>query len=99
MRYIVGVLVVVACELRPAPKHQVSVAAGEARCNETAEHVAQVLIANATDDAQRGIYEQERDKVVRGTAEACTSQQWSIAATECYLAAKTPDDIKACEQR
>lgn len=69
------------------------------QCVQIGVHVAGVLIAAATDPGQRSIYEQERAKMVRSTAEACTTQKWSAEASACYLAAKTPTALKDCEKK
>ncbi|HEY5921029.1 MAG TPA: hypothetical protein VIV11_05130 [Kofleriaceae bacterium] len=68
-------------------------------CLTVASKVAQVFIDSATDPAQKSIYEQERANMTRKTGEACTVQAWSENAHNCYLASKTPVDIKACETK
>lgn len=70
-----------------------------AECIETGKHVADVFVASVTDPAQKSVFEQERTKIVKATAEACTTQAWSAEARGCYLAAGTPADIKACETK
>lgn len=123
MRKLLGLVVLAACELQPAPKKQPAPppppqgstakpvesppappAAGSAArpeisepCMEVATKVAQVLVDSATDAGQKSIYERERANMTRRTGEACTAQGWSEAARTCYLATKTPVDIKACE--
>jgi hypothetical protein len=68
-------------------------------CIEVAAHVVQVFIETAKDPAQGAVYEQERMKMTRATAEACDKQKWSAAAMKCYLAAKDPPTITACENK
>jgi hypothetical protein len=68
-------------------------------CLQVAVHVAQVIVSNATDAAQKSVYEQERPNMVRKTGEACTTQAWSDAARKCYLGTKAPADITKCEQK
>ena len=68
-------------------------------CLTVAAKVAQVFIDSATDPAQKSIYEQERANMVRKTGEACSVQAWSENAHNCYLASKSPADIKACETK
>ncbi|HEY5950730.1 MAG TPA: hypothetical protein VIV40_34800 [Kofleriaceae bacterium] len=68
-------------------------------CVEVGAKVAQVFIDSATDPGQKSIYEQERANMTRKTGEACTTQGWSEPARNCYLAAKTPAQIKACETK
>jgi len=77
-----------------APKIEVT-----APCLEVGAKVASVFIDNATDPGQKSIYEQERANMTRKTAEACTTQGWSDEARTCYLATKTPAEIKACETK
>lgn len=76
----------------------VTIEASEA-CVTVGAHVADVFVQSATDPAQRAVYEQERTKMVKATAEACTKQRWSDAAQKCYVAATTPALIKACENK
>lgn len=139
MKKLACLLLLAACELKPAPKQQPTSAApavppaptpaptpapapapapvarpepapppadaGSAgpqiaitpACSKVAARVAQVFIDSAKDPAQRTIYEQERANMTRKTGAACTAQGWSDAARGCYLAAKTPVDIKRCE--
>jgi hypothetical protein len=68
-------------------------------CINVAAHVVQVFIDTAKDPAQAAVYEQERMKMTRLTAEACQTQGWSEAAQKCYTAAKDPPGIKACENK
>ena len=68
-------------------------------CIKVASHVVQVFIDTAKDQAQAAVYEQERMQMTRATAEACDKQAWSAAAQKCYLAAKDPPTIKACENK
>jgi hypothetical protein len=68
-------------------------------CIEIGKHVAEVFVMSVTDPAQRSVFEQERTKIVRATAEACTTQKWPSEARGCYLAAGTPAEIKACETK
>jgi hypothetical protein len=68
-------------------------------CIEVGKHVAAVFVASVTDPAQRSVVEQERTKIVKATAEACTKQAWSAEARGCYLASGSPADIKACEAK
>jgi hypothetical protein len=70
-----------------------------AECLEVGVKLATVFIDSAGDPAQRSIAEQERSNVTRRTGEACTTGRWSENARKCYLATKTPADIKKCETR
>jgi hypothetical protein len=68
-------------------------------CRLVGMHIAEVIIASATDAGQRSIYEQDRTRMVRTTAEACTTNAWSELAIKCYGKAKTAADLKACETK
>jgi hypothetical protein len=86
----------------PAPLDggmQVQPIQASAPCINVAAHVVQVFIDTAKDPAQAAVYEQERLKMTRATAEACERQAWSEAAQKCYLASKNPAAIKACENK
>ena len=79
----------------PAPP---MIQASEA-CIKVAAHVVQVFIDTAKDPAQAAVYEQERMKMTKATAEACDRQAWGADAMKCYLLAKDPPTIKACENK
>jgi hypothetical protein len=68
-------------------------------CVQVGVKVAEVLISAETDPANRTALEQQRTRIVRRTAEACTAQEWSDAARACYLAAKQPADLNECERK
>ncbi len=69
------------------------------QCREVGVHIADVIINSATDPGAKSIYEQDRAKIVRSTAEACMSQGWSDVAAKCYLKAGTTAELKACETK
>ena len=68
-------------------------------CLKVAAHLVDVVVATATDPAQKSVYEGERMQMTRGMAEACTKTPWSPAAIKCYGATKTTAAIKACEKK
>ena len=74
-------------------------ASASSSCLDIARHVADVMIASAKDTGDRSILEQERDKTVAKSTEACTTQQWSAALRDCYMATQTLLDVNACAQR
>jgi hypothetical protein len=76
------------------PKIEIS-----APCLEVGAKIAQVFIDSAKDPVQHTALEQQRADMTRKTGEACTTQGWSEQARKCYLAAKTPAQIKACETK
>jgi len=112
---IAWLVVLGACELRPAPKREpvtavaidapaidapLALGAGaSSSCLDIARHLADVMLASTKDTADRAILEQERDNTVTRSTEACTTQQWSAALRDCYLATQTPADVNACAQR
>jgi len=49
--------------------------------------------------AHKASYEQARDRIVRTTAEACTSQLWTADAQHCYGLCKLKADLEACEKK
>jgi hypothetical protein len=70
-----------------------------ADCLRLAAHLVDVVVASATDPAQKTIYEGERMQMTRSLAESCTNEPWSPESQKCYLATKTPAHIKACEKK
>src|SRR5690349_14493214 len=54
-----------------------------APCVELGQHLAEVLIQTA-DPAQRTVFENDRDRIVKASAEACTVQNWSGDAINCF---------------
>ena len=68
-------------------------------CLKVAAHLVDVVVASATDPAQKTIYEGERMQMTRSLAMSCTNEQWSRESQKCYGATKTPAHIKACEKR
>lgn len=67
-----------------------------AACNEVAVKIAASIIDNAQDPAQKAALIQERDRMVRRVAEACTRDKWPEASRKCFLTAKTPDEMQIC---
>jgi len=68
-------------------------------CLQTATHIADVLIASQTDESLKSSYETARDRIVRATAEACTTQNWTPDAQKCFAQAKLEADLHACEKK
>jgi hypothetical protein len=68
-------------------------------CVRTSTHIAEVLIASAPDASLKANYEQARDRIVRTTAEACTTQSWTADAQRCFAQAKLEVDLHACETK
>jgi hypothetical protein len=68
-------------------------------CKNVGMHIADVIITTTPDVAQRTIFEQDREKMVRAMAEVCTTKQWSDLAQQCYMASHSQPDLKACEKK
>lgn len=68
-------------------------------CLQTATHIADVLIKSQTDESLKSSYETARDRIVRATAEACTTQNWTPDAQKCFAQAKLEADLHACEKK
>lgn len=69
-----------------------------AACNEVGVKVAGALIDSAQDPTQKATLTQERDRIVRRVAEACTRDNWPPASRECFLKAKTQEEMQICGQ-
>lgn len=68
-------------------------------CVQAGVHVADKLIADAPDAAQKATLERDKTKIVRRTAEACTTQKWSADAIKCYITAKSMAELRKCEKK
>jgi len=83
----------------PAPSDAAPAIAVTDECVRTSTHIADVLIAGAPDPSLKASYEAARDRIVRATAEACTTQAWSDAEQRCFAQAKVEADLRACEKK
>ena len=68
------------------------------RCLTLGTHVADVLLAEASDPSKKAALIQDRAKIVRRTAESCTRDAWNEPLISCYLAAKTQVTLQACRK-
>ncbi|MFT3699201.1 MAG: hypothetical protein QM831_39000 [Kofleriaceae bacterium] len=68
-------------------------------CIATATHIADVLIASQTDATLKSSYETARDRLIKATAEVCTSQHWPKDELACFDEAKLEADLHACEKK
>jgi hypothetical protein len=112
MRRAAVLLVLAACDFRPAPPkpapnqaapvaEAVDAAApapppGGDGCLELGAHVGELWVATATDAAEKALYEQERTKTVKRMSDTCTRDAWSDVARSCYLKAQKWLDLEAC---
>lgn len=75
----------------PAPQPEVS-----QPCLDVSAHIASVMIAETTDPSQRASLEQEKTKIIRRSAEACTRDAWPDAARACFQQATTVPALQEC---
>jgi hypothetical protein len=68
-------------------------------CMQTSTHIAEVLIASQKDESAKASYETARARIVRVTAEVCTTQAWSTEAQACFREAKLEADVQSCEKK
>jgi hypothetical protein len=67
-----------------------------AECLAVGEHVASLWIDTAKDVAEKAALIQDRSKLVRKTAEACTTLKWGDAMRTCYLNVATVEALRTC---
>jgi hypothetical protein len=62
-------------------------------------HFADVWINQAKDAQEKATLEQERTKLVRRTALACTIDNWPEEARGCIASATTREAIQVCQKK
>lgn len=65
-------------------------------CLDVAAHIAATLIAEASDPAQKAAMEQEKTKIIRRSAEACTRDAWKAEVMKCFTESKTTAEMQIC---
>jgi hypothetical protein len=65
-------------------------------CVDISAHIATVLIAEAKDPSQKATLEQEKTKIIRRSAEACTRDGWKPATLACFTKATTTEQMQVC---
>ncbi len=65
-------------------------------CVDVSAHIADVLISEAKDPTQKATLEQEKTKIIRRSAEACTRDSWKSEVRACFLKATTADQMQTC---
>ncbi len=65
-------------------------------CLDVSGHIAEVLIAEAKDDQQKAQLEQEKTKIIRRSAEACTRDAWKAEVRACFLKATKTEQMQTC---
>jgi hypothetical protein len=61
-----------------------------------ATHLADVMLSEAKDPAQKAALEQDKTKIVRRAAEACTRDAWKPSVLECFAKATTTEAMQIC---
>lgn len=79
-----------------APSVDAGVAGPTDECLQISDHIAEVLIREAQDPAQKAGLVQDRTKIVRRSAEGCTRDAWPAAAKTCFLTANTVAALQTC---
>ena len=87
----------------PAPAGNGSAAAAApaeptSECLQLGAHIAEILISGA-DPTQQPQLEQQRTKIVRRSAEACTRDGWNAESKACFLAATTAAAMQECGKK
>lgn len=67
-------------------------------CLQIGTHIASTLIS-AADPTQQAQLEQERTKIVRRSAEACTRDAWNAESKACFMAATTSAAMQECGKK
>ena len=65
-------------------------------CVDVAAHIAETMIAESKDPQQKAFIEQEKTKIIRRSAEACTRDNWKPAVLACFLKATTTEQMQIC---
>ncbi len=65
-------------------------------CLDVSAHIAEALIVEAADPGQKAAMEQEKTKIIRRSAEACTRDAWKPTVMKCFLDAKTTAEMQIC---
>jgi hypothetical protein len=67
-------------------------------CVAVGTHFAEVVIASATDVAQKAAFEQQRTQMVRRLAENCTHDNWGDDIKSCFTKAADVPALQPCFQ-
>jgi hypothetical protein len=67
-----------------------------AACNDIGIRIAAQMLTEATDPTQKSALTQERDRIVRRVAEACTRDNWPKDARDCFMKATTSAQMQEC---
>jgi len=65
-------------------------------CLDMGTHLADVMLSEAKDPAQKAALEQDKTKIVRRAAEACTRDKWKPETLQCFAKATTTEQMQIC---
>jgi hypothetical protein len=65
-------------------------------CVDIAAHIADAMIAETKDAQQKAFIEQEKTKIIRRTAEACTRDSWKPDVLDCFRKSTTTEQMQVC---
>jgi hypothetical protein len=65
-------------------------------CLDVSDRIAAAMIAETTDPGKKAVLEQERTKIVRKSAEACTRNAWKPEVMKCFMDSKTTVEMQEC---
>ena len=65
-------------------------------CLDMGTHLADVMLSEAKDPAQKAALEQDKTKIVRRAAEACTRDKWKPETLQCFAKATTTEQMQVC---
>jgi hypothetical protein len=67
-------------------------------CITVADHLVGLSLAAIAKPRERAIQTRNRAKLVRQSAEACTTGAWTPAVIRCFMDATTPAELAACSK-
>ncbi|MBA3459809.1 MAG: hypothetical protein H0T46_07600 [Deltaproteobacteria bacterium] len=65
-------------------------------CVDIAAHIADTMIAESKDPQQKAFIEQDKTKIIRRTAEACTRDSWKPEVLACFRKATKMEQMQIC---
>lgn len=65
-------------------------------CVDTGAHLAEVLISEAKDSTQKAAIEQDKTRMIRRVAEACTRDNWKPESLACFKKSTSSAEMDVC---
>lgn len=65
-------------------------------CVDVASHIAETMIKESKDPQQKAFIEQEKTKIIRRSAEACTRDNWKPEILACFKKSTTTEQMQVC---